>query len=159
MTPPSERRLGIRRPEPRPAATPPPAPAKLQQSAASAPPKPPKPVAPAPPAALRPAPAVAPRPAVRREQANGYTLAAIITGTLGIALGEFAPLYLFWLPLALGVVATVCGVIGSRRRTWRRSWIGTVLGVAALIIGLIAARQYDQAIEKLQHIFGALADG
>lgn len=101
----------------------------------------PKPSAPKPPAR---------RPAPRREQANGFTVAAILAGVLGIVLSEFAPLYLFWVPLALGVVATGCGIVGSRRNTWRRSWIGTVLGVVALLLGLAAAYKYNAAIEDLR---------
>jgi hypothetical protein len=69
-----------------------------------------------------------------------------------------SPVYMFWLPLALGGLLSAGGVGGiymSRTklsRTW--SWIGFWLSIVTILVGLYACYEYYTALAELRDLIG-----
>lgn len=69
---------------------------------------------------------------------NTWALVALILGIVGVVIGLFVSAFNYMLPLVIGVVTVVFGVLGIQRAAGKRGmaiW-GTVLGVVTLLLGV-----------------------
>lgn len=100
-----------------------------------------------------------PEPVEPPSPGRGVTIAAMVCGIVGLAIG-LVPLFGLF-ALTLGLVAVVLGVIGWRtgRRVGRRQGrAGIILGVLAVILGIVGMVIVSNAFDRFGNSVDCLAD-
>jgi hypothetical protein len=83
---------------------------------------------------------------------SGFAITALVLGILGLAIGLVSSVIDYELPLLLGILALVFGILAIARKTAGRGMAiaGTVLGVLALGLGLIGYASFNDAFEGIE---------
>ncbi len=93
--------------------------------------------------------------ALATSRSNTVALVGLIAGILGAMVG-LGPAINYPIPLALGAVAIVLGIMGRRRPGGRGmgTW-AIVLGLVALALGIAGAVAVEQAVDDLEEAFNS----